>query len=339
MNETASERNVDFAPLIGDDAGARLARTRAPDAKFWLGVAVAALLHCLLLIRAGTSEPTSLGAAGGAEDSISIDLVTQADLDGTATVEERMAGRPDVPPTAEPPKDDPPAQPAPEAAAQPPPEKAEPTQEKAAETPVEPKPETEPETKPETPADTKADEKATSLADLTNELPDLQSIPLPGEAPPKKPAADRQEKPKVKPPQTTPEKTQERPKEKKTARLDLSPPSRAFAPSGGAGGSAGFERPAGVTRSGANDAFGKGVITALQKSMPPHSGINGSVQVRIVLKPDGNVAEVKVLRPSHAGDIDDQVLFAARQTAYPFPPPNSKDVDRVFVVTYNYIGR
>ncbi len=322
MTATSVEQEAGFAPLAGD-ADARLAaRSRAPDRRFWIGAAVALLLHSLLLIRVGTSAPTSLGTAGGEDNTISIDLVSEADLESNATVEEAKAGSPELPITQAPPQEAPP-QPAPDAKAEAPPEQPEPTPEPAQETsqepPVEPK--------PETPSETQT----LSAADLAKEVPDFESIPMPGEKPAEKPTAKTAP---VKP------KPQVKPQEKKTARLDLSPPSRALnAPSGGAGGSAGFERPAGITRSGANDAFGRGVIAALQKSMPPHTGTNGRVTVRIALNPTGNVSDVKVLKPSGVGDIDEQVLFAARQTAYPFPAPNSKDVDRVFIVTYNYIER
>lgn len=305
MSGTSIEEPQGHAITPNDGwAGERWAgASRARDRKFWIGLAVAVLVHALLLIRIGTSAPPSMGTAGGSEDTISIDLVTQADLDSTATVAEQKAGDPDVPVTAAQPEQPPPAAPSPP--------------EPQAEAP-----------QPEAPPETKPEQQQSILPDVADNVPDVLSEPLPGEAPKKSEAAA---KPKP------PNKLQEKQQEKRTAKLDLSPPKSApNAPSGGGGGSAGFERPPNITRSGENDAFGQRVIAALQKSMPPHSGIYGRLTVRIVLKPDGNVDEVKVIKTSTISVLDEVVLFAARQTPYPFPAPNSKDVDRVFLVTYIY---
>lgn len=336
MSGTSIEEPLGHAHLPNDGwAGERwAAASRARDRKFWIGLAVAILVHALLLIGIGTSAPQSLGSAGGAEDTISIDLVTQADLDSTATVAEQKAGDPEVPVSAAPPEQPPaaaPTPPEPQTDAQP-----ETPSAPQPETPPETQPETQPAPQPETPSEAKPEQQQSILPDVAENLPDLLSESLPGEAPKKNEAAAKP-KPQPKPPERPQDKPPEKPQEKRTARLDLSPPKSApNAPSGGGGGSAGFERPPNITRSGENDAFGRRVIAALQKSMPPHSGIYGRLTVRIVLKQDGNVAEVKVIKTSAISVLDDVVLFAARQTPYPFPAPNSKDVDRIFFVTYNY---
>ena len=70
--------------------------------------------------------------------------------------------------------------------------------------------------------------------------------------------------------------------------------------------------------------------------MPQLSNTFGRVTVRITLNDTGNLADVKVVRKSDIAGLDQNVMFATRQTNYPFPPPNSKDVDRVFIVTYIY---
>ena len=42
-------------------------------------------------------------------------------------------------------------------------------------------------------------------------------------------------------------------------------------------------RPPGITRSGANDDFGRGVIRALKKTMPPATGIKGRLTIKLIL--------------------------------------------------------
>ena len=101
------------------------------------------------------------------------------------------------------------------------------------------------------------------------------------------------------------------------------------------GGSSAVQRPPGITRSGENDEFARNVIRALQKTMPRERA-NGRVTVRIVLSENGSRADVKLLKSGGDPDLDFNVMFAARQTAYPFPPNNSTLVDRTFTVTYIY---
>ena len=96
-----------------------------------------------------------------------------------------------------------------------------------------------------------------------------------------------------------------------------------------------MQRPPGITRSGENDEFARNVIRALQKTMPREHA-NGRVTVRIVLSENGSRADVKLLQSGGNPDLDFNVMFAARQTAYPFPPHKSTLVDRTFTVTYIY---
>ena len=99
-----------------------------------------------------------------------------------------------------------------------------------------------------------------------------------------------------------------------------------------------FSRPAGFTRSGENDEFGRGVIRALRKTMPDLGPTRGRVTVRFVLSE----------RESHRGPprqklgkpaLDQAVMFAVQQSSFPFPPPNAPLVDRTFLVTYIYETR
>ena len=173
----------------------------------------------------------------------------------------------------------------------------------------------------------KLDQPDTLRQSITEDAPEAKPTPETetGPAPaPKKPAVKPQPQPQ--PP----------PKQKQSAKLDLTPPAPSFnAPIGG-GGSAGFERPPGITRSGANDVFGHDVIRALKKTMPPHSGLFGRVKVRFILDLNGNVTDVQVVQSSKIAQIDQEVVFAVRQTTYPFPPPNSLPADRTFQITYIY---
>ena len=306
---------------------------RARDRKFNMGLAAALVLHALLLVGIGRSTPTdNLGQADGADNAISVDLVTEADLKSTATVADHAAGEPAPPVAAQPP---PPLQPEvkpekvqqEEVKAEPQPE-AKPEETKPDEAKVEPPPEPSPEPKPEAKPEPQPEDPA-KLA-LTDGLPDALALPAPGAAKAEKStAAEAQAKPAPKP--------KPKPEQKKSASLDLSAPAPKFAPPiTGGGGAAGFERPPGITRSGANDEFARRVIGALQRTMPQLGATFGRVTVRIVLNDSGNVTGVTVLRSSNQATLDQSVVFAAQQTSYPIPPPNSKDVDRLFMVTYIY---
>jgi TonB family protein len=125
-----------------------------------------------------------------------------------------------------------------------------------------------------------------------------------------------------------------KPERQKTANLDLSPPAMFSAPRGGGG--AGLQRPAGITRSGENDAFARGVVSALQRTMPQLNDTRGRVTVRITLDMDGSIVNTQVVRPSNIAGLDRSVVFATRQTSYPFPPRNAKPDDLVFLITYIY---
>lgn len=121
----------------------------------------------------------------------------------------------------------------------------------------------------------------------------------------------------------------------RTARLDTTPPMTFTAPFGGGGG-AGVERPAGATRSGENDTFARGVISALRQTMPQLRDTFGRVSVRITLDKDGSLVSTQVIRPSGVPGLDQSVVFATRQSSFPFPPRNARPADLVFLVTYIY---
>lgn len=343
---------------------ARLQRI-AEDRRFVFWLALTVFVHALMLVGFNAAEPRRLGSPGGATDAISVSLVSSADLDGRATVEDQAAGvlAPPPPPVAEP-QNTPPEEATPPAETPPAQEPAPP--EPAAKAEAVPKPQPEPQlvTEPQ-PAPEKAAEPAAEKAKPNEEraevspealtLPDASEIPAPKALDLEPPKAakleeafaldvdkpEKKEKPKkaepVEQPKTPREETAKKkqsPAEQKLAKLDLSPPVVFQAPVGGGG--AGVQRPAGITRSGENDAFARGVIRALQRTMPQLSDTRGRVTVRITVDRNGNLVNTEVLRPSTAAGLDQSVVFATRQSSFPFPPANAKDVDLVFIVTYIY---
>jgi periplasmic protein TonB len=117
------------------------------------------------------------------------------------------------------------------------------------------------------------------------------------------------------------------------ASLNLDPPIMAMPP---IGRSAAVARPPGVTRSGENDEFGRAVIRALRQTMPYHRGIFGRVTVRLILTDTGNLAEVRLVYGAQDSSLNQDVVFAVRQSSFPLPPVGSTVVDRTFLVTYIY---
>jgi TonB family protein len=94
-------------------------------------------------------------------------------------------------------------------------------------------------------------------------------------------------------------------------------------------------RPPGITRSGENDEFGRGVIRALRRTMPTSSML-GQVTVRFLLSESGNLVEVRVVAPSRDPVFDQNIAFSVRQASFPIPPQGSSVADRTFQVTYIY---
>lgn len=162
--------------------------------------------------------------------------------------------------------------------------------------------------------------------------PDLATSPQPAEpakAPPEPaPRAEAREAP-AKPAEKQAPPAKRPPRE---ARLDPTLPDVKNAPPGR---SAAASRPPGITRSGENDEFGRAVIRALRETMPPPRGIFGRVTVRLILTPNGDLAEVRVLAPSGTS-LDQSVVFATKQTYFPLPPYNATVADRTFLITYVY---
>lgn len=349
MGSVATDLSADLSALGGGADASRA--VHEDDRRFFRYLLIALALHALLLVRIHTSEPRRLGAPDGANDAISVSIITERDLNGRATVEDRAAGVP-VPPTpqAQPAKPVPtppappvqqPSPPEPEAAAlppPPPPAAAEPTPAEKPAPPanlrptlpdeaVEPAPK---DAKPEAAAEkTETQKPSEQVAKSEKSDETAKPVEKPEPADRSKPAEKAAEaKPKPPAPEKKPAKKTE------TAKLDLSPPAIFQAPVGGGG--AGVQRPAGITRSGENDDFARGVIRALQTTMPQLANTFGRVTVRIELNMKGNLVRTTVVKPSNVGGLDQSVVFATQQASFPFPPGNAVPADLIFFVTYIY---
>ncbi|RUP00653.1 energy transducer TonB [Hyphomicrobium sp.] len=350
------------AENVGQTAGLSIAGfahwsagTTKRERNFYIALAVAALLHASFFISAAQngSSAKRLGSENGADDAISVSLVTEQDLNSKVTFADQVSPPPGpvaptqqeekAKPQQQPQEQKPPTPPQPEQAKQEP-QPPQPEQPPPQETPqqqetaqpdlpqdVDPaKPEPKDVAKPD---DTAPDSQPPDLFSLQNDDPTkMQSANEPKPKPQPKP----EPKHEPKKPSTTKQANKSSAKaQKKVAALDFS--TQALAPSfSGGGGAAAFQRPPGITRSGLNDAFARAVIRALQQTMPQLTNTLGRVTVRILLSESGNVVDVKLLAGSKDSSLNQDVVFAAKQTSYPIPPAGSNLADRTFMVTYIY---
>ncbi len=332
MSATVTSSELELVKPDDGFAGG-LESTSADLKRFHRWLIAALLFHAALLTGLISTGPRQLGDASGVDDAISVSLVTESELRGNATVADRAAGEPVPPPqprqelpepqqTVPPQPEEAPTQPPPDAqaaATPPPPEPA-------------PKPEAAPEPAPSLrdsvlPAPPPEEDKSAKPAEPSTDKHEPTETPEQ-----KKPAPDSAHKAKPKPPDA--KAAPAKPKKTQTAKLDLSMPKAFQAPPGSRG--AGFERPAGITRSGENDDFARRVIRALQGTMPQLRETRGRVRVRITLNRNGNLVSTRVEMPSNVPGLDQSVVFATRQTSFPLPPYNANDADLVFIVTYIY---
>lgn len=343
-DDTGSNSGLN-APPPASAAGAPSAAW-TDDRRFYIWVAVAALVHLLFVLGFIGAEPRRLGSPGGAENAIAVEFVTVPDANSTATVSDSAAaGRPPpsaaapaptAPPPARPtPTPRQPPEPPPEATAEPPAEAAPATNDaaKAAEPAVEPPALRPTLVTPEPVEDAPRQEPEPKKPPAKSE-PDTQAKPAPPKPAPKtaeaKPTEAKPNEPKPRPASPQPPT--------RTAKLDLAVPSvpaTTFSAAVGSG-TGGLERPPGTTRSGLNDEFARGVIRALQRTMPQLSNTLGRVTVKITLDMNGNLVNTEVLRPSDVAGLDKSVVFATRQSSFPLPPGNAKPIDLIFFVTYIY---
>jgi TonB family protein len=271
------------------------------DWRFGLWLLLALVLHLSFLVGFNSSGQRVIGDPGGAKDAVSVEFVTDSDLKRLATAPEQAAG----PPTPQPPAP-------PQKQVMPPPEPPK---------PAEPQPQAQPQEAPPPPPAAEAP----LPESITRIDPGLDFRPRPPSKAPEQ--TSKQEHAKARPTTSSPPT--------RTARLDTTPPMTFTAPFGGGGG-AGVERPAGATRSGENDAFARGVISALRQTMPQLRDALGRVSVRIILDKDGSLVRTEVIRPSGVPGLDQSVVFSTKQSSFPFPPRNATAADLVFLVTYIY---
>ncbi len=351
MNDDTSTDTMVLAPVAADLS--RFSHAREAD-RFGYCLLLAATLHAMMFIGFKSSGPSRLGAPGGADQAISVSLISSADLESRTSVDDFAAGKPaPVTPAIEPDHSKP-------AEAVPPPAAAPPvaaTPAPAAEPAVE---QSEAEESSEPAEAEKATEAPAGAAEQAPPLlrDSITEAPAEASADTKKPAEQREEvgalpersaepaapretegkKPIEK--EASANKSNSRPSPRpqaqtRTARLEEpSPPVVFSAPQGGGG--AGLQRPPGITRSGENDAFARGVIRALQRTMPHLREATGRVTVRIKLDTKGNLASTKVMRPSRVAGMDQSVVFATHQSSFPLPPLNANAADLTFIVTYIY---
>jgi TonB family protein len=287
--------------------------TRKPHERaFWVALACAAIAHVVLVAGFVRSLPQrQMGEKGGAPEGVSVAMVDAADLASGNTFSREGGSA----------SQSRPARPVP------------PTRDEAAAVPEEPPPRTvppQPDTRAPEPAppresarqdnDRKEREKGTSAWSIDTQA--LEAL-----SPPEQASKPREPDAASKPAVRTPEQRKAGPP------LQLSLPDGPVVPGGGG---AAFARPAGITRSGENDEFGRGVIRALRKTMPDMDAARGNVTVRLLLSQDGNLVELHLVRSSGNPKLDQSVMFAVRQSSFPFPPAKAPLVDRTFVITYIY---
>jgi TonB family protein len=303
------------------------------DRRFYLALLAAIACHGLLLAGITSSRSRQLGDPSGSDSGISVELVTEADLRGRAAVAERGAGLPVPSPGA-----------------------AEQQQQQAiAEQPQPVQQASEP--FQDAPAPAKPSASEATQASRQEPAPDRKAAadlpssifqPVPGLSP-ETPDAGKQSRTGAQASEPQPKRakqaenavkpTQPKRPQTRTTMLDLTLPKPSFTPTftslSGRGG-AGVERPPGITRSGENDDFAKGVIRALQRTMPQLTDTFGRVTVRITLDRNGSLVGTRVMRPSHVAGLDQSVVFSTQQASFPFPPKNAVAADLVFIVTYVY---
>jgi periplasmic protein TonB len=295
---------------------------RPQERAFWIALACAAVVHAALIVGFVRSPPQrQLGEKGGRADGVSVEMVDAADLRSKNTFAKNgvLPGSP---------APNPPAQSAPPV----PKEVARPPEEEAKQEAV-PRP-----NDGQAPKLVSPDEAAKQGKTVKEQKPDNPAgqIETQGLEPGLAQAVKPHDADAPSPPKKAAKPVQPQQVPKASPPLQLSLPDTLILPGGP---SAAFSRPAGITRSGENDEFGRGVIRALRKSMPDPGTMRGRVTVRFVLSNDGNLTEIHLVRSSGDPLLDQNVMFSVKQSSFPFPPRNAPLVDRTFLVTYIYETR
>ena len=290
------------------------------ERQFYIGLACAVMLHTLLLVGVFGFAAVSpeevrkrIGDKGGELDGVSIELVNDADFRNRETVPLDGGQPPAQPNTATQPTQATKATPPQQQPAERTPEQEQPTQK------------AEPQPKPIQQKQT-ASALAKEAPDLLT-MPDLTGKPKSREQPPEKQEQKSQPQQQQPPPQ---------PRQPETKQQQARLPNLSAPPSRPSENYASFSRPAGITRSGENDDFARGVIRALRQTMPPGRGNLGRVTIRFLLSENGNLQEVQMVNTTGNGSLTQDVVFSSRQANFPFPPRGATVPDRTFLVTYIY---
>lgn len=294
-----------------------LARLRAAsDRGFRRALVVALALHLSLMLGFLTAPESltqkRLGEPDADPNGVSVEIVDMADLKSRTNVP--LMGSPPEPmpqpqqqPTPKPPeKQAKPPEPTPEPEQSQLQPQQQPSQPQAAEPP------------PQQPAKEAPREKT-------------EAIEAPGNPPPSEPPA---EQPKPAPPTKhaarPPAPSSQQAPQRRVLDLSIPPSALNITPR-----DVGAQRPPGITQSGENDQFGRGVINALWRTFP-QLRTTGVVGVRFVLNTKGNLTNIVVTRSSGDSNLDQTIVFAVKQASFPIPPDNSTEVDRTFLITYIY---
>lgn len=290
----SAESKASDPPLL--PSADRLGVTSEGDRRFWIGLSLAVLVHILIIFGTLAQKGRRMGEPDASPDGVSVVIVDAADLQSRSSV---PAQPPPLPPQAQ-------AAP-PQAQAAPPPQPPAPNEPEATK-PTEPPPQ-------EAPPAPQAEPPVREPPPRAEAPGDLKAQP---QRPPRKPETHAAVRP------SNPAPARPRP------RVNFDPAPTVMS----RGGSFAPTRPPGITRSGENDEFGRGVIRALIATIPQLTNTIGRVTVRIVLNSKGNLQSVEVVRPSGNGTIDQSVPFAVKQSNFPIPPDNATVLDRTFFVTY-----
>lgn len=349
MTTEVTSQTADGNELV---AAFRAAAPEYADRKFWITLSFALTLHLLFLVGFLRSPTRQMGDPNTPSDAVAVSFVTEAELRDASTGSE---GGPSTPPPAEPaPQQQPP--PEPQAQQQPetppaPPTPPQPPAEAAPAVPPAPAPkaaeiakEAEPPAAEEPPplaentdaiaalpketkkeekppeAKQKTEQKVDATKELEKELPELLELQDPArearQAQKQQPARKQQQQAMRQPDMGMPNQPQMR-----MQSLE--------------GREAGIQRPAGITRSGANDDFARGVVRALRQTMPQMNAL-GRMTVRIIINQNGNIESVEVLSRSENTDLNRAIVFSTKQASFPFPPNGATLLDRTFTITYIY---
>jgi TonB family protein len=93
----------------------------------------------------------------------------------------------------------------------------------------------------------------------------------------------------------------------------------------------------GAARLGEASPFVRGVIRILKRAMPrAPRGTRGEVVLRFLVGENGQVAALRILRPSGRPELDRHVAESVMRTALVAPPPGTPERERVFTITYDY---